>query len=140
MTKITLQHIFNLAWDHFVVNDGPPGIVRRGMPGSEATYRCCYLNPETGAKCAVGLALPDGHPAQQSPLDFASVVNEYPDLFDESVHAMLGGNLANFQYMLHDSMLDMRNPGWVGDCNTQEARAAQYRKVAHIYNLTIPGE
>lgn len=130
--KITLQHIFNLAWKEFIVNEGKPST--RGQ-----TDTCMYLNDE-GRKCAVGLALPDGHPAHKSKYSFPNLVINYPELFDKSIIELdMGGSiemrsLKYFQYDLHDRLID-------GDGNWKyslDERKEKYINVAKTYGLVVP--
>ena len=123
--KITLQDIFNAAWQAFIVED---------RPAASEKGACSYLTSD-GRKCAVGLVIPDGHPAQVKPGTWNNWVHEYPDLFDASVLQMSKHSLFEFQRHLHDSMVSGGTWGF-----NQEERKGVYRLVASDYNLTIPGE
>jgi len=126
---ITLQKIFDLAWQKFIVEGGAPAADNNG--------KCSYLTYD-GRKCAVGLALPDGHPAQKGAGRFSSLVCGYPELFGPDVLAVMGdptGRLDRFQARLHDSLQDKGE--WTEDAKT---RAAHYRKVAKDFGLTVPGQ
>ena len=129
--KISLQKIFNLAWEHFIVRDEPPAVYNGA---------CMYLTRD-GRKCAVGLALPDGHPSQKFECSFAHLVEGHPELFDESVKRMTRLRtrlrLDEFQRRLHDSMSDRvsDNAGW---CYTLDERKEEYLAVAKDYGLTVP--
>lgn len=118
---ITLQRIFDLAWQKFVVEKAPPA------RGPNTNGFCQYLTPD-GRKCAVGLALPDGHPAQKSGDSLYTLIHEYPELFDISEN---GGGI---QSALHDD-LSNRYGEWV-----VEDLESRYRGVAGQYGLTVPGE
>lgn len=48
---ITTQEVFNMVWNHFVVEKGKPSISVEGGP--------CRYRGDGGAKCAVGLFIPD---------------------------------------------------------------------------------
>jgi hypothetical protein len=127
---ISLQDIFNAAWQAFIVEDKPPAADEHG---------CNYLS-KTGNKCAVGLCLPDGHSAQQCPGSFSILVERHPSLFDAQVKSLSTLQLNDFQASLHDSLLGKYDPvsgtrGWAGKARV---RAAIYRVVAKAYNLTIP--
>lgn len=128
--KISLQDIFDAAWQAFIVEDRPPAIGYNGA--------CKYLT-EDGKKCAVGLVLPDGHPAQGSGCLFNGLVKGYPDLWDDDVLALCDQNsnrqLAKFQWWLHDNMCN--RGGWT---QSKPEREAIYRQVAFDYGLTVPGE
>lgn len=126
--KITLQSIFDAAWAAFIVGDGQPARTANG---------CVYL-AKNGNKCAVGLRIPDGHPAQQSGGDFGQIASEYPELFDISVLEQLD-KLYPFQKRLHDtlSMWDSKTEEgqWLYPKNTMRAA---YVLVAKSYGLTVP--
>jgi len=47
---MTEQEVFNTVWNHFVVNRGPVSV--------DANNNCLYRGPD-GARCAVGLFIPD---------------------------------------------------------------------------------
>lgn len=121
--KITLQQIFDLAWKEFIENGGPP---------STDGINCLYLSPD-GHKCAVGLAIPDGHPAQKSKLSFDGLVNDYPELFDESIINMCSTNLYMFQQALHDAYV--QDGKW--ECGL-EYRRRHYIELAGKYLLKVP--
>lgn len=118
--KITLQQIFNLAWEHF--------IIRQEEPGVEGEI-CMYLTSD-GRKCAIGLALPDGHDATKSRMTFPGLVRTWPELFDVPNHDHL---LWRFQMLLHDALVV--NGKW--NLSLDE-RASRYREVAKEYGLTVP--
>lgn len=123
--KITLQDIFNAAWQAFIVED---------RPAASENNSCSYLTSD-GRKCAVGLVIPDGHPAQTEPKTWDTFVCDYPELFDEEILQMSKGALACFQRQLHDRMVD--DDEW---SFSVEGRRTAYRLAARDYNLTIPGE
>ena len=123
--KITLQKIFDLAWEHFIVGDGEPA-------WSKEKRRCQYLT-EDGRKCAVGLALPEGHSSQQAHKGFLNLCQEYPELFDESVHSARH-YLNDFQRHLHDQLI--AGGEWL---YSKEKRRQGYIQVARDFGLTVPG-
>lgn len=43
-------------------------------------FRCLYLTDD-GNRCAAGVFIPDGHPAQSSTLSISSVLDDHPDLY-----------------------------------------------------------
>jgi len=119
---VTLQSIFDRAWEHFVVNFSPLSV-------SSSGNRCLYRSPE-GHKCAIGLVIDD---------------NDYtPEI--EGLHASKafwvigyqadvdGDTLDAAQCRLHDSLF----------CKSGEEdprkRELAYREFAIDYNLKIPGE
>lgn len=124
MSKITLQQIFNATWQAFVIEDNPPGINNFGD--------CAYLTG-AGYKCPIGLCLPDGHKAQKSRDKFGVLVQQFPELFDESVINKGVILLNRFQRQLHDGIL-VDNKFWP----PKEKLTALYKQVAEDFNLTIP--
>lgn len=64
---------------------------------------CQYLT-EDGRKCAIGMFIPDGHPAQHKITDVISLLNEYPDLGRYMPFDNL--NTLNKFQDCHDSCLD----------------------------------
>lgn len=124
--KITLQRIFDLAWEHFIVGDGEPAWNRE-------KHRCQYLTDD-GRKCAVGLALPDGHSSQDAHMGFQSLYLEYPELFDESVH-VARYYLDEFQRHLHDQLIEGGEWRY-----SKEDRRQGYLQVARDFGLNVPGD
>jgi hypothetical protein len=129
---ITLQQIFDAAWQAFIVEGKPPAVEY----GS-----CSYLTPD-GRKCAVGLTLPEGHECQSDSLRFADLVNGYPELFDAVIRHASDERLNEFQGDLHDELItksaatDQRlSDTWQ---HSVEERAALYRDVAMKHGLTVP--
>lgn len=131
MEKITLQKIFDLAWDHFIVNRSSPALNYDDR--SEAIIGCSYLDRD-GNKCAIGLALPEGHPAQQANMYFVGLVREYPELFDAGLIGHMD-SLKEFQSSLHDDHVDYSRGGW---SSTPKQMEEAYRRVAERYGLTVP--
>ena len=126
MKKITLQDIFNAAWQAFVIENKPPAVEH-----DDDGWHCRYLTPG-GCKCAVGLCIPDGHPAQQSKAPLGMLTIDYPELFDCPGTTR---RLNRFQSRLHDYLVT--NDGtWRPDVNIKR----EYQGVAKEYGLTIPGE
>ena len=126
--KITLQQIFDAAWQTFIVEHQPPAT------GPDTRDLCQYLTSD-GRKCAIGLVLPDGHPSQRYEQGFGSLVECYPELFDKSVTELSPAQLAFFQRSLHDHLQFFGI--WQLSANEREAK---YREIAAHFDLTIPGE
>ena len=132
-TPITAQMIFNAAWQKFIIEEAPPA-VREKLPTEPDEYSnkylCSYLTPD-GRKCAVGLCIPDGHPAQLSKSCLAHVARvQYPHLF----------SLSNFesdelQDALHDNLINTSTGDW---SLPLEARKTAYLALAERFNLTVP--
>jgi hypothetical protein len=131
--KATLQDIFNAAWNHFIVGDGKPAL--------EGGH-CMYLTPN-GRKCAIGLVIPDGHPAQAYLRTVAYVAREWPELLGADFLALKDHDQNNFQSRLHDALClenrdigGFRQPdGWLF---TKEERREKYIMVAKDYGLSVP--
>lgn len=122
---ITPQAVFNAAWAHFVLADNGPAISGK---------TCRYLTSD-GKKCAVGLCIPDGHPAQTLLTDARALSLKYPNLFGD----YSGWNKwYAFQLELHDKWVDPDTLNWREIANTQEKRMVIYKEIAQRYNLTIP--
>lgn len=133
MTLITLQHVFNTAWQAFIIEDKPPGM-------DPETKKCSYSG------CAFGLCFPEGHPAKKETRTIEEVISKYPELFDESIIKLSetyerAYYLFNFQYKLHDDLCYWNpitnKPAWK---HSKEEMKQIYRYIAEQYKLTIPGE
>jgi hypothetical protein len=126
---ITLQRAFDAAWNAFVLKEGQPAM---------SNDECCYLTPD-GRKCAIGLLIPDGHPAQKTGGKSALGLSEiYPSLFASTDLKFLA-KLNELQGELHDRLAGPFG-GWSYHANTQAKRKAIYRYFAKEHNLTVPGE
>lgn len=125
--KITLQKIFDLAWNHFIVGDGQPAF--------DENTGCSYETSD-GRKCAVGLALPTPASGEDGYYGtFECVVAAYPHLFDQEINAMKANALNLFQVRLHDGLIDSNTGEWR---YTKEERQGRYLQVAKDFNLTVP--
>lgn len=137
MKPITAQDIFNAAWQAFIIEGKPPAV--EPSPTRRHQYVCRYQTPR-GHRCAIGLVIPDDHPALTCLGPFSDVVNGYPELWDEALinndppgpHYI---DLNDFQAGLHDNLVDFATGEWKA---TPEERRTQYEAVAAAYNLTIP--
>jgi hypothetical protein len=127
MNRITLQDIFNKAWQHFIIEDNPPATeLMMGM------HVCRYLTLD-GRKCAVGLALPNNPEVQEQCCGFETLVVDYPDLFSEDLTGK--SYLREFQNRLHDKL--QRDGNWAYG---KEQMKHSYLSVAEEYGLTVPSE
>lgn len=122
---ITLQDIISAAWQAFIVEDKPPAVTQSG---------CHYLAPD-GSKCAVGLVLPEGHPAQRRTERFSFLVRMYPELWADDVRSMSAMYLDGLQRNLHDDLVCYVRLEWALE---RAAREAVYRDIAAEYGLTVP--
>jgi len=134
--KITLQMIFDKAWQAFIVEDRPPAAE---FDEDEARYTCLY-STEDGRRCAVGLALPDSVVTALAGkmVTFGRLVHYYEycqHIFDDSVTTLAEDLLTDFQDQLHDDLQEKS----VWKYSTDE-RKERYKDIAVEYGLTIPGE
>jgi hypothetical protein len=127
--KITLQKIFDLAWQAFIIEDKPPSCGRIA----------CLYQDAYGNRCAVGLSLPNYHNALMYEGGFEGLVDGYPELFDEQIQELANlifkGSLNKFQARLHDHWVDIETREWKG---TKQERMEDYLKIAEELKLTIP--
>lgn len=126
---VTLQDIFNAAWQAFIVEDRPPAVDAEGM---------CQYRTEDGRKCAVGLCIPDGHRLLAGNYgSFARIVEMdtiSPDrIFSDEIHDTPHQVLDCFQDELHDGLQ------YKGEWRTSvEARKEAYITAAKHYGLKVP--
>jgi hypothetical protein len=120
---ITLQMIFDAAWQAFIVEGKPP---------ASENHACRYLTSD-GRKCAVGLCIPDGHPAQKFDKSLPHLLDKYPDLFGGSLNAYNHDTLNRFQLGLHDELCHRGE--WTKDV---DARREAYLEVARQFGLVVP--
>lgn len=150
---ITLQKIFNDAWQAFIVEKKPPAQVwkLRENGTGDGNYVCRYKT-EGGLRCAVGCSIPEGHPYEGEQMDFLDLVrlerNHFdsrdapPRIFAPELIEMAGeddveraSRISRFQSRLHDDLAERGN--WIVSPETMEGH---YRQVAADFGLTIPGE
>lgn len=128
--SITMQDIFNAAWQAFIVEDRPPAVDAQGM---------CQYRTEDGRKCAVGLCIPDGH-RLVSGISFGSfgdivaldAICSDP-LFGSDIHDTPRQVLECFQQELHDQI--QTGGVWLFDV---EERKELYVETARRYGLQVP--
>jgi hypothetical protein len=126
---ITPQRVFDAAWNAFVIGDAQPA---RSSAGG-----CSYRNSK-GDKCAIGLLIPDGHPAQDAQNSVGKVIDKHPELFGASALEYEGlATLARMQIELHDS-ISLGNEDDAYWTTTQAERRERYTHFARQHNLTIP--
>lgn len=129
MNKITLQQIFDAAFQAFIIEDRPPCV---GSSGA-----CLYHGPDN-THCAVGLVLP---PEITNPEGtFTSLIDQYSEFFEKDLFKMTEEELDNFQQALHDDLclrdeIGKVQPKWA--LNTRQ-RLTVYKIIAKAYNLTVP--
>lgn len=71
-----------------------------GFPATNEYGGCQYLT-EDGRKCAVGLVIPDGHPAQIEGCSARSLYERYPDLVERIPKGMNVADMTTLQG-IHD--------------------------------------
>jgi len=64
-----------------VINRDFKGKSFKNSDKSDSGIECLYLS-ENGKKCAVGLFIPDGHPAQESTFNASDILFMYKDLIN----------------------------------------------------------
>src|SRR3990172_5437597 len=124
MKKITLQMIFDAAWQAFIMEEKPPA----------SDQGCCKYLTQKGDRCAVGLTLPDGHPALYFAAGFNYIVECYTSLFCENILMEPPENLNAFQSRLLDELVTNQNT-WKYPV---DERRRLYIQVAADYSLTVP--
>ncbi len=129
--QITLQHIFNLAWQRFIVEQANPCVKYNNFHGE---YHCRYSNGE-GGHCAVGLALPKIKKEDDQERTFSLLVELYPEWFDMSIVTMEEDRLRDFQSGLHDGLINPKTGTWK---LALPYRVEKYKDIAKQYGLEIP--
>jgi hypothetical protein len=126
---ITAQMIFNAAWQRFMVEKAEPAVEFDTVKNN---FSCRYLTND-GKKCAVGLCIPDGHPAQRSRLCLMALSNkDHAQLFNLNFEER-----SFLQDALHDDLVDNKTGKWR---YSYEYRKDRYEFVAEKFKLTIPQE
>lgn len=129
MNKITLQQIFDAAFQAFIIEDRPPCVGPHGG---------CLYDDNKGNACAIGLVIP---PEIIKDVDgtFGSVIAKYSDYFSEKITDLTFQELDLFQCCLHDSLT--KHDG-IKNINKWAMPVIQrleiYKLVAKAYNLTVP--
>jgi len=123
---ISLQSIFNKAWQNFVV-DGKPPAYKNGH---------CYYNTPDGCRCAIGLSLPPDVLAdvEKVEMSFSEVVMRHPDIFGPSVLALSEAQQNIFQAMLHDDLVSLFTDGWKSGVSLRD----EYISTAERFGLNVP--
>lgn len=135
--KITLQKIFDLAWQEFIIEGKPPSY---GVgPGG---IKNCQYRDSNGNKCAVGLALPDDIEYCGDFHDLVEfTISEGRDIFDSSITEAVHTpqcRLNEFQHRLHDKWVRATGEFEGQWGKSLQERMDEYLKVAEEYGLTIP--
>lgn len=137
--KITLQAIFDAAWDAFVVKGNKPAV--------EGCY--CSYRTKDGRKCAVGLMLTDEQIAEIGRYGVANycggdksppindIVRDHSDWFDLSCGKNLDDAASKFrdaQRQLHDDALEFGT----NEFKSKEELTSIYIEFANANGLTVP--
>lgn len=114
----TKQAAFNKIWKHFIVRKSPPGTSSKNDEG------CVYYDPDTGARCAVGILMSKAD-AKKMP---EGSIGHLADVGAVIVPEELFGFLSLVQ-MKHDSVVDREFTSRFEQC---------LRDVAQVYSLKVP--
>lgn len=119
--KISLQTIFDKAWQHFIVNKAPL---------SHIGNRCYYHIVEDDRRCAIGCALTNQQARLADTIEdtsFGSLVKTFPEWFAEDILKLGYNELNGIQHRLHDR--------YIGQ---ELLTKREYTQFAYDYNLEIP--
>lgn len=138
--KITLQQIFNAAWQKFIIEDAPPA---HEFDVIDRANKCKYKTRD-GRRCAIGLSLPEYllNDSFDQDRSFNKLVEDIPSLFDEKIHELWDNEpeaeyrLNDFQLKLHDDLINISG-GWA---YTNDKRREKYIEAAKEYNLIVPSQ
>ncbi len=120
----TIQQVFDKVWDHFVVNKGTQSKIDS----------CCQYRGPDGARCAVGVCLPDDlYDAGMEGHRIGFIQINFADVYDKVFNGISSEDLSGLQHA-HDA--------WGVDPLTDESFAEHIerhlRSYASTHNLTIP--
>lgn len=118
---ITPQMVFDKAWQKFIIENAPPAY---------EYGQCRYLTTD-GKRCAIGLCVPDGHPAQSYIGSLAAISELWQELFDQGSIVLL----QKMQTELHDRLVSSNICGWG---RSLEWRKELYEEFALENNLKVP--
>jgi hypothetical protein len=121
---MTLQELFDNAWNAFVVNKQPQAFL------DETKDVCAYHSPD-GLKCAIGVSIPDEvyHPDMEGHR-IAHNIDQFPELHELFLGIPI--NAISALQKTHD-LLPSSTP-------FAERIQKKLTDFAANYNLTIPGE
>lgn len=134
--KLSLQDIFNAAWQRFVVEE---------EDGAANDMSSCVYRSEDGNMCAIGCALPQelldkliayGNNTNTS---FPKLVLRYKEYFQDDVIKLAERYtpLVIFQSRLHDNLLNILGNS---DYTSRIMIEGTYRVIANRFGLTVPEE
>ena len=114
---MTNQEAFDKVWEHFVVNGGP-------FSRSDNAGGCAYRG-DGGARCAMGVLIPDEmYSTDMEGTRASSVIEKFPAL-----KGLVDGRFADKLQGCHD---DTSTPNFRNDIESN------LRDLAEIYKLAIP--
>lgn len=117
------QDVFNRVWDHFVTKGNPRAIINQ---------RCLYRTPD-GARCAVGLLIPDEEYSPDIESRGVSRVAESCPTVAGIARSCFGGGVTGLAFL--DAMQRAHDePTMLGAKDI----AGALRNLAASYSLTVP--
>jgi len=133
--RISLQSLFDKAWQRFVVENRRPGCADGGC--RYQTLRKQGVQTEE-CRCAVGWSLPNIPEMLESRSGFAQMVETDPFWFEKDLVYLENKSvvLAGIQQRLHDKWVNKRDGEWYSDVDLPKV----YRDFAAEFNLKIPEE
>lgn len=131
--KITLQKIFDAAWQAFIVEHRPPSVVYNS---AQNRYVPVYVSGEN-SRCAIGLVLTDDCAIKFRNYNFHFLVERCPELFAEDVRTLSPSGFMEIQGGLHDHLYSPRIGKWVVPWDD---RKLKYIELAIKFKLLVPME
>jgi hypothetical protein len=154
--KITMQKVFDAAWDAFVIKGRSPAVTKEDG--------ICTYRDAKGNRCAVGLVMTDeqidiilqetysSHAG--SIASVRTIIEMHPEWFDvpdglinlgrlmalDSRFIAYASTFRHLQNELHDGLVKLSKNANEYSAAFPEDLESKYREVATTYNLTIPGE
>lgn len=134
LKRLSLQSIFNKAWQKFVVEKNPPA-------RDPYTGNCAY-GTEDGRRCAVGWSFPNVDFLLRAKDGFQAVIQTHPFLFDvDLVYNTKLSDLNGFQASLHDNLCTESEDGEPSEWKEGIDLEQHYREIAKSFRgLSVPGE
>lgn len=121
MYMLTIQHIFDAAWRHFIVNKQPYSL--------DSTDGCAYRGAN-GTKCIVGLVIPDGKWDDDMWDNHATAIFERLGITPVEEKRQFFITLDQMRQELHDTP--------AADNASHNELRQLYLKFADLYSLTVP--
>jgi hypothetical protein len=128
------QEIVNRVWERLNDGKGRAGRMRslyEFAEDSKKYFQCEYCDA-TGNKCAVGIFIPDDHPAQKVIADVSELLMDYGD--DEAIAWMIDHeDLLDELQKIHDT------EGYWNDKVFNGTGQAQFQYLCKTKDLKFPG-